>query len=54
MDDQNAFVILTGVCLIFGTLSWAGFTAFRQWRRQNRRRGRKRRTRTVARAKNRF
>jgi hypothetical protein len=42
MDDLNGYVILAGVCLIFGTLAWAGFTTLLQRLRANKRRSRKR------------
>jgi hypothetical protein len=43
MDDLNGYVILAGVCLIFGTLAWAGFTTLAPRLRRNKRRSKKRR-----------
>jgi hypothetical protein len=43
MDDLNGYVILAGVCLIFGTLFWAVSNALWPHLRRSMRRGRKQR-----------
>jgi hypothetical protein len=42
MDDLNTYVILAGVCLIFGTIIWAGFISLWPRLRRTKRRGKKR------------